>query len=55
MVQLWSNGSRAVFYKGSHLQSLEKIDTDGLLEIPHEYLHQDAIERTVVEMKDGAL
>ncbi|KAI9770957.1 MAG: hypothetical protein M1840_002661 [Geoglossum simile] len=55
MVQLWSTGSQAVFYKGSHLQSLEKIDTNGLLEIPHEYLHKDAIERTEVEMKNGAL
>ena len=55
MVQLWSTGSRAVFYKGSHLQPLEKIDMNDLLEIPHEYLHKDTIERTEVEMKDGAL
>ncbi|KAI9767330.1 MAG: hypothetical protein M1840_005739 [Geoglossum simile] len=55
MVQLWSTSSRAVFYKGSHLQSLEKIDTNGLLEIPHEYLHRDAIECIKVEMKNRAL
>ncbi|KAI9853842.1 MAG: hypothetical protein M1813_001788 [Trichoglossum hirsutum] len=55
MVQLWSAGAQAVFYKGSHLQSLEKIDTSGLLEIPHEYLHKDTIQRIEVGMKDGAL
>ncbi|KAH0558659.1 hypothetical protein GP486_004690 [Trichoglossum hirsutum] len=36
-------------------KSLEKIDTSGLLEIPHKYLHKDNIEHTEVEMKDGAL
>ena len=55
MVQLWSTRSWAVFYKSLHLQPLEKIDTNDLLEIPYEYLHKDIIEYTEVEMKDGAL
>jgi len=54
VVQLWSSGSRMVFYSGSHLQSLHaKPATNGLLDIPLDRLEQAGIKPIEVEMKDG--
>ncbi|KAI9765873.1 MAG: hypothetical protein M1839_005289 [Geoglossum umbratile] len=56
IVQLWSSGSQAVFYKHSHLQSqVRKVAANGLLEIPQDQLSKDTIERVEVEMKEGGL
>ncbi|OCL02210.1 hypothetical protein AOQ84DRAFT_190831 [Glonium stellatum] len=56
VVQLWSSGSRMVFYNGSHLQSLDAGPAaNGLLEIPNSHLERAGITPTEVEMKDGGL
>ncbi|KAH6712141.1 hypothetical protein BKA61DRAFT_80452 [Leptodontidium sp. MPI-SDFR-AT-0119] len=60
IVQLWSRGSRMVYYSGSHLQSLNAKPADvGLLEIPLDRLkrteEQPSIKHIEVDMKDGGL
>ncbi|KAF2176763.1 hypothetical protein K469DRAFT_605911 [Zopfia rhizophila CBS 207.26] len=56
VVQLWSSGSRMVFYNGSHLQSLDAGPAaNGLLEIPDSHLKRAGITHTEVEMKGGGL
>jgi hypothetical protein len=56
IVQLWSSGSRMVFYSGSHLLSLPaKAAKNGLLETPLDRLKQAGIKWIEVEMKDGGL
>jgi hypothetical protein len=56
IVQLWSSGSRMVFYSGSHLQSLHAKPADiGLLQIPLDHLGQEGIKPIAVDMKDGGL
>lgn len=56
IVQLWSSGSRMIFYSGSHLRSLPaKAAKNGLLETPLDRLKQAGIVWINVEMKDGGL
>lgn len=53
VVQLWSNSSRALFYKGSHLcRSLQPTEGDILLEISADELLMEAVE---VKFEKGGL
>ena len=56
IAQLWSSGSRMVFYSGSHLLSLPaEAAKNGLLETPLDQLKRPSIKWIEVEMKDGGL
>lgn len=56
LVQLWSSGSRMVFYSGSHLHSLNANPAaNGLLEIPLDRLEHTGIKPIEVDMTDGGL
>ncbi|OQU97148.1 hypothetical protein CLAIMM_03127 isoform 4 [Cladophialophora immunda] len=56
VVQLWSTGSRVVFYNGSHLQYLSaKPAANGLLEIPPSHLTRKDIKPVEVKMEHGGL
>lgn len=56
VVQLWSSGSRVIFYNGSHLEFLDARPAEnGLLEIPESHLERPTIIPKEVEMKGGGL
>ena len=56
IAQLWSSGSRMVFYGGAHLLSLPaEAAKNGLLETPLDRMKQPGIKWIEVEMKHGGL
>ncbi|KAI9749076.1 MAG: hypothetical protein M4579_007011 [Chaenotheca gracillima] len=55
MVQIWSRGSKAVYYKGSHRLPLQPAKAhDGMFEIPHEQLNKGS-DPVVVDLEEGGL
>lgn len=55
MVQIWSRGSQAIYYKKSHHLPLHPSRVhDGMFEIPHEQLAKGS-EPTAVNMEEGGL
>ena len=56
VVQLWSSGSRMIFYSGSHLQSLPaKAAPTGLLGIDPNRLNIAGIKAIEVDMNYGGM
>ncbi len=55
MVQIWSRGSQAIYYKNSHHLPLRPSRAhDGMFEIPHEQLAKGS-DPTTVNMEEGGL
>ena len=54
IAQIWSRGSRAIFYKGSHQLSIEP-SAGKLLEISPKDVAVDSVEKITLDMKEGGL